>query len=301
MSSGNFATGQPSVPAARFALQKHESESPSAVTVRSAASRVTGNSETESKVPPDEGSLAMMHYALAEANAAQRASAVRQQDVRSEASLPMQQQIQQDQQQHQLGQQLGQPPQAPDTQPQHMLRRDVAFTLPTAPTAIDPSVETGQAEMVQLQNTLQILRDQTIAAQLKLAQVTAEREARIKRDRDAQEHRDEMARLAKVARVRLEKDIEEEQQKLMSMQHQTMQMAATPVELASDVVPSQLASGSSTVMVTVAPVAETALVSTEKAATPTKGSGVLPDGEFSPPNDPGSPTGSSNAGYKGDG
>ena len=81
--------------------------------------------------------------------------------------------------------------------------------------------------MVQLQNTLQILRDQTMAAQLQLTQVTAERAARIKRDRDALEQREELARLAKAARVRLEKDIEEEQQKLLSMQHQTVQMTPT--------------------------------------------------------------------------
>ena len=73
MSSGNFTTGQPSVPTARFALPKHESLSPSAATVRSAASRVTGNQE--GKVPTEEGTLDMLHYALAEAQALQRVAA----------------------------------------------------------------------------------------------------------------------------------------------------------------------------------------------------------------------------------
>ena len=221
----------------------------------------------------------MLHYALAEARAAQRASAPRQQDVQSQPSM---QQLQQDQQQHQLGQQIAQPLQAPGTHPQHMMRRDVAFAQPTAPTAIDPSVETAQAELVQLQNTLQVLRDPTMAAQLQLTQATAERAARIKRDRDAQENREELACIAKIARCRLEKDIEEEQQKLMSMQHKTVQMAATHLELAPDVGSSSLASGLSTAMVPVASAAETALVSTAQA-TPPRGSGALSEGEFSPP------------------
>ena len=87
--------------------------------------------------------MVMLHYALAEAKAAQRVSAARQQDVRDEASVPMQQQIQQEQQQHQLGKQIGQPPQALGTHQQHRMWREVTFALQSAPTAIDPSVETG--------------------------------------------------------------------------------------------------------------------------------------------------------------
>ena len=92
MSSGNFTTGQPSVPTARFALPKLESLSPAAATVRSAASRVTGNQE--SKGPTEEGTFDMLHYALAEAQALQRVAA----SVHSGAQVesPIRLQIQQD-------------------------------------------------------------------------------------------------------------------------------------------------------------------------------------------------------------
>ena len=50
-----------------------------------------------------------------------------------------------------------------------------------------------------------------MAAQLQLTQVTAEREARTKRDREVEDQKTEQARLAKLARVRLEKEIEAEQ------------------------------------------------------------------------------------------
>ena len=106
--------------------------------------------------------MAMLHSALEEAKAAQRGSATRQQEVQHQPSGSMQQ-MQQDQQQHQLGQQTVQPLQESGTRLQHMMRRDVTFTQPGAPIAIDPSVETAQAEMVQLQNTLQVLREQTMA------------------------------------------------------------------------------------------------------------------------------------------
>jgi hypothetical protein len=217
---------------------------------------VTGNQE--SKVPPEEGTFEMLHYALAEAQALQRVAAA----IHSEAQVesPQQLQMQQDQHNMQLGINIKQPAQGAGTQPQHMMRRTVAQAPVVMPMMVDPNVATADAEMLHLQNTLKQLKETTMTAQLQLTQVTAEREARTKRDREVEDQKIERARLAKLARVRLEKEIEEKQRTLMTEQKQTVLMAATQPTVATGGTTPHLASGSSTALVEVATGPSTALV-----------------------------------------
>ena len=227
---------------------------------------------------PEEGTLDMLHYALAEAQAVQRVGGGRQE------SNPEPPQRTNDQHQLQVGNTIRQPMQDGVTQPQHIVRRTVVSTRdlvhPGMPIAVDPHVSTADAEMLHLQNTLRQLRETTMQAQLQLTQVTAEREACIKRDRAVEDQKIEQARLAKLARVRLQKEIEAEQQQLVNLQQQTVLMTASQTSGATGGTTSQLASGSSTALVAVDTSAEMPVV------TALAEKGVLPEGEYSPPKPP---------------
>jgi hypothetical protein len=161
---------------------------------------------------------------------------------------------------------------------------------------VDPNVATADAEMLHLQQTLKQLKENTLTAQPQLTQVTAEREARTKRDREVEDQRIERARLAKLARLRLEKEIEAEQHTLMTVQKQTLLMAAAQPAVATVVTSSHLASGPSTALVEVA-TTSTALVASE-AVVPSAEE-ALPEGEFSPPKPPSAGSAGSGSGCNG--
>ena len=246
---------------------------------------MTGNQE--GKGPTDEGTLDMLHYALAEAQALQRGAA----PVHSGAQVesPIRLPTQHDLNDVHHGINVRQPEQGAGTQPQHMVRRTLAQAPVMMPMTVDPNVATADAEMLHLQNTLKQLKENTMAAQLQLTQVTAEREARTKRDREVEDQRIERARLAKLARVRLEKEIEAEQRMLMTVQKQTVLMAAAQPTVATGDTSPHLASGPSTALVEVA-TTSTALVASG-GVVPSE-DGPLPEGEYSPPKPPSAESGS---------